>query len=99
MDPLFAYLDGLDGGWSALTGDVLAAGAAGVPTNVAIRSDADNIDNIGLPPTQSSNQWIPVGVGATVVATIAIIAAALWSRRRRTTGTGGEPATEPQRTA
>jgi len=99
VDPLFAYLDGLDGGWSALTGDVLAAGAAGVPTNVAIRSDAENIDNIGLPPTQSSNQWIPVGVGATVVATIAIIAAALWSRRRRTTGTGGEPATEPQRTA
>ena len=42
VDPLFDYIDGLNGGWSALTSDVLAAGAAGVPVNVAVRG-ADSL--------------------------------------------------------
>ena len=86
VDPLFDYIDGLDGGWSALTGDVLAAGEARVATNVAIRDNG----NTFVPPSapalsRSLNQWIPIGVGVALVVAIAAIAAILWSRRRRTT--------------
>ena len=84
VDPLFNYIDGLDGGWSALTGDVLAAGAGGVPTNVSIRAAGDTFE----PPPHSSSRWIPVGAGVAVVAAIAVLAAALWSRRRRVAAVG-----------
>ena len=101
VDPLFNYIDGLDGRWSALTGDVLAVGAAGVPTNIAIRADGSAAESLEPQPSpHSMNQWIPVGIGATVVAAIAIGAAALWSRRRRTAGIGGPddaPVTKPGR--
>lgn len=83
VDPLFNYIDGLDGGWSALSGDVLAAGEARVPTNVAIRDSG----NTFLPPSApalptSLNQWIPIAIGVAVVVAIAVVAAILWSRRR-----------------
>jgi hypothetical protein len=83
VDPLFSYIEGLDGGWSALTGDVLAAGAGGVPTNVAIRADAEAVDTVPTQASTSPKQWIPLGVGLAVVAALAIVAAVLWSRRRR----------------
>jgi len=98
VDPLFDYIDGLDGGWSALNGDVLAAGEGRVPANVTIRDTGDIFE----PPAhsalaQSWHQWIPIVVGVAVLAAIAVLAGILWSRRRRTTGIvpGGEPRTEP----
>ena len=80
VDPLFDYIEGLNGGWSALTGDVLAAGAAGVPVNVAVRG----ADNVFLPPSQGWNRWVIIGVVVALAAAIAILAATLWSSRRRT---------------
>jgi len=102
VDPLFNYIDGLDGGWSALTGDVLAAGEGGVPTNVAVRDSGNKFE----PPARSAlprslSQWIPIGVGAAVVVAIAVIAAILWSRRRRTTeqARADGPPTHPEQQA
>lgn len=99
VDPLFDYLDGLDGGWSALTGDVLAAGEARVPTNVAIR-DTGNVFEPSPTPAlpKSVDQWIPIAVGIAVLAAIAVVAAILWSRRRRTAANppDDEPLTEPE---
>jgi hypothetical protein len=92
VDPLFTYLDGLEGGWTALTGDVLAAGAAGVPTNVAVRADDSTF---APPPPHKRNLWLPGGIGAGVLAVIAILAAMLWSSRRRTATTAGPPADAP----
>ena len=97
LDPLFDYIDGLNGGWSALTGDLLAAGAAGVPTNLAIRGDDATFE----PPSQSRNRWVLIGIGVAVLAAIAILAATLWSSRRRPTAIGSpdddEPVTMPGR--
>jgi hypothetical protein len=99
VEPLFDYVDGLDGGWSALTGDVLAAGEARVPTNVAIR-DSGNIFEPSPTPAlpKSVDQWIPIAVGIAVLAAVAVVAAILWSRRRRTAGNppDDEPSAEPE---
>ncbi|CAN5602360.1 hypothetical protein BH10ACT9_BH10ACT9_20300 [soil metagenome] len=85
VDPLFDYVGGLEGGWSQLSGDVLAAGAAGDPTNITIRSLGDTADSASpASMSQVSNQWVPIGIGVAVVAVIAVVTAALWSRRRRT---------------
>ncbi|MGB3482373.1 MAG: hypothetical protein WBB07_09185 [Mycobacterium sp.] len=89
VDPLFDYLQGLDGGWSQLTGDVLAAGAAGVPINVAIRAgsaSSDSVDSAAPQPSPSLNPWVPIGVGVAIVALIAVIGTAVWSRKRRSPG-------------
>jgi hypothetical protein len=82
VDPLMSYIDGLDGGWSQLTGDVLAAGAAGVPTNIEVRAEADTFEP---PSSQPMDNGILVGAGVAVVAVIATVAVALWVRRRRRT--------------
>lgn len=98
VDPLFSYIDGLDGGWSALTGDVLAAGEAGVPTNVAVRDSGNKFEPPAEPALpQSLNKWIPVGIGVAVLVAIAVVAAVLWSRRRRTTEPAADgPVAEPE---
>lgn len=94
VDPLFDYIDGLDGGWSALSGDVLAAGEARVPTNVAIRDTSDVFEPPSPPAlAQSWHQWIPIVIGVAVVVAIAAIAAILWLRRRRPSE--NDPAAEP----
>jgi len=98
VDPLFSYVDGLDGGWSALTGDVLAAGGGRVPTNVAIRDSGNTFEPPSAPVLPKSlDQWIPVAVGVAVVLAIALVAAILWARRRRAAGIayGEAPQTEP----
>jgi hypothetical protein len=85
VDPLFDYVDGLDGKWSALFGDVLAAGEAGVPTNLSIFADSaddgGDIDSSKSDGTQPP--WLAIGIGAAVVAVLAVAAAILWSSRRR----------------
>ena len=85
VDPLFGYVDGSVGDWSQLTGDVLAAGAGGTPTDVAIRPTG----NVFEPP-QSGASGLVVGgvVVAGVLAAIAVLAAVLFSRRRRTRAAG-----------
>lgn len=83
VEPLFAYLDGLSGGWAGLSGDVLAAGAAGIPTDLAIRSGDDDV--VAQPATTKSSAWLPVGIGITVAAVVVILGAALLARRRRAT--------------
>ncbi|MET0701155.1 MAG: hypothetical protein ABWY93_15985 [Mycobacterium sp.] len=87
VDPLLDYLgDTNAGGWSRLSGDVLAAGQAGTPTNLAIRGE----DTVGEPGAVNAAQasagipWVGIGVGVAVVAIGAALAAAWLVRRRRT---------------
>lgn len=85
VDPLFRYLDGLEGGWSELSGDLLAAGPAGEPTNLAIRTKADgSTGEPGSPIAETAagrHPWRGIGVAAGVLGLIAIAAALIWSRR------------------
>ena len=83
VDPLFAYLDGLPGGWAQLSGDVLAAGVGGTPTIATIRDDGSTLDTVEASPApQSTNNWVLIGIGAAVLAVFAIVAAILALRRR-----------------
>ncbi|AEV71900.1 hypothetical protein MycrhN_1279 [Mycolicibacterium rhodesiae NBB3] len=81
VDRLFSYIDGSVEDWGQLTGDVLAAGAGGTVANVSIRP-ASNV----FEPASSAGaaRWIKVAGAAAVVATIAVIAGALYFGRRRT---------------
>lgn len=85
VDPLFSYLEGLQGGWSQLSGDLLAAGPAGEPTSLAIRTKAGaSTDEVGSASTESSGgkgSWRGIGVGIGVLALIAIGGALFWRRR------------------
>ncbi|CAN5260215.1 hypothetical protein BH11ACT7_BH11ACT7_28050 [soil metagenome] len=88
VDPLFGYLGGLEGSWSELSGDVLAAGAAGDPANTTIRSpgEAGGSPTATSPATsspQSSKHWLLIGVAVAVVAVVAVVAAVSAARRRR----------------
>lgn len=108
-DPLFTYLDQLNGGWPQLFGDVLAAGAAGTPTNVEILVNANAADRTGAAaagkPAGSSvlpsNPWVVGGIGVAVTAMIAGVARALWTRRRapRSDTPDDEPAIPPHHRA
>lgn len=94
VDPLFDYLGQLEGGWSALTGDVLAAGAGGDPTNITIRDSADPSRGTESDQSTSSGlvkRWAPVGIAVLIAASIAAIAAFSWSRRRRAASVGEPP--------
>lgn len=77
VDPLLDYIDGLESGWPQLTGDVLAAGASGTPTELSIRTQAEPSGSSGL------GLWGWVGIGALAVAVGGALAVALWRRRRR----------------
>jgi len=76
VNPLFDYIDGLDGGWSQLTGDTLAAGAAGIPIDVAIHSQ----DSTTTPHTGWSHRLQIIG--GLVLAALVLGAGAFWWRRR-----------------
>ncbi|WP_396925496.1 hypothetical protein [Mycolicibacterium sp.] len=96
VDPLFSYLDGLTGGWSQLSGDVLAAGVAGTPTIATIRQDGSTFEP---PPPHKTNKVVLGGIGVGVVVAIAIVAATLWSGRRRNAAVAPpthEPPTTPE---
>jgi len=79
VDPLFGYIDAQPGGWSSLTGDVLAAGAAGSVTDLMIGPG----DDTAAPADEDANWqlWVAIGVGC--VALVAIAVGALLLRRRR----------------
>ncbi|MBO0681414.1 hypothetical protein JRC04_28460 [Mycolicibacterium sp. S2-37] len=106
VDPLFSSVDGANGNWSGLTGDVLAAGAAGTPTNLSIRagdSAAESADASAVsssPDSSSPERWIPIAVGVAAVVAVAALVYALLSRRRRAGGhdmPGGPPTTPEPR--
>lgn len=88
VDPLFRYLDGLKGGWSELFGDLLAAGPAGDPTNLAIRTKAegstDDVDTLAVASDGGHLPWRAIGAGAGIAALIAIAGMFAWTRRRGT---------------
>jgi hypothetical protein len=87
VDPLLDYIDGPDTSWTRLTGDVLAAGPEGTPTDLAIRSDdgksldpaADSAS--GSDSKTSALPWLEIGIGAAVLVLVAIVAALVWRRR------------------
>jgi hypothetical protein len=81
VDPLFSYIDGLGGGWSQLTGDVLAAGAAGTPVNLSIRGEDEGNGFLAPTPPSAGFPWIGIGIGVGV-AVVVLGAALLWRRRR-----------------
>jgi hypothetical protein len=84
VDPLFGYIEQLPDGWSQLTGDVLAAGAQGVPADLSIR---DN--RVAAAPVQSS--WAPpLGLvfGLLGAFAVGVVTAWLWLRRRRDRSAG-----------
>lgn len=81
VNPLFGYIDQLPDGWSSLTGDVLAAGAAGTVTDLTVGPgvvEASAADDGGAPTAL----WIALGCAAVAVA---LIGGLLWRRRRATT--------------
>jgi hypothetical protein len=87
VDPLLDYIDGPDTSWTRLTGDVLAAGPEGTPTDLAIRSDDGNsldpaADSAsGSASKTSALPWLGIGIGAAVLVLVAIVAALVWRRR------------------
>lgn len=80
IDPLLDYIDAQPGGWSALTGDVLAAGAAGVPTNVTVRDVAS--ESAEAPAAATQKSWVPLAVAAAAILAVATVGAVLLTRRR-----------------
>ncbi|WP_197746854.1 hypothetical protein [Mycolicibacterium psychrotolerans] len=83
VDPLLDYIDRQQGGWSALSGDVLAAGAAGVPTNVSVRA-GDVQAAAEAPAAVAQKSWVPLAVAAAAILAVVLVAAVLLSRRRAT---------------
>lgn len=80
VNPLFDYIDKLASGWPNLTGNVLAAGPAGSPTDLSI-GGADG-DTEPAPPS-AQVPWVGIGIAVAVVALGAAFAAAWLVRRRR----------------
>jgi hypothetical protein len=80
VDPLFGYIEQLPDGWSQLTGDVLAAGAQGIPADLAIR---DNSAAAAAPPQSSSTPPLGVVFGVLGAFALGVVTTWLWLRRRR----------------
>lgn len=79
VEPLFGYIDQLPDGWSSLTGDVLAAGAAGTVTDLSVGS-ADAATSGRQPPAADLPLWLTVVAGCLVVAVFVLVGVRL--RRR-----------------
>ncbi|BBY15076.1 cellulose biosynthesis cyclic di-GMP-binding regulatory protein BcsB [Mycolicibacterium litorale] len=82
VEPLFGYIDQQPEGWSSLTGDVLAAGAEGRVTNLAI--GAEDTAPIAAEDTTDWQSRVAIAVGGVVLAALAVAAALLWRRRGAT---------------
>jgi len=102
VNPLFDYIDGLDGKWSALFGDVLAAGRAGDPTNLSVFAQDTTTDDASEPAQseQSSSPWGLIGIVLAAAAVLAVVAGVIWSSRRRkrtqVSRTGDDVSTAPR---
>jgi hypothetical protein len=84
VDPLFRYIEGLDGKWTALFGDVLAAGRAGEPINLSVFAEP-SAENTQEPQQAESTPipWALIGAGVAALAVAAVVAGILVSSRRR----------------
>lgn len=82
-DESLEYIRQLDNGWSSLTGDVVATGAAGATVNLAVRTDRP-ISN--RPTTETGWKWAAAATAAVGVAALAAAVRALIVRRRRIRG-------------
>lgn len=83
VEPVLDYVDGLPAGWSSLSGNVVAAGAAGIVTDLTLGSaTAAPSPGDSQPQSSGAPSW---GVWVTVAAVCVLVAlaAALWWRRRR----------------
>ncbi|MGE2836567.1 hypothetical protein [Mycobacterium sp. SMC-4] len=89
VDPLLGYLDGLTDGWSQLSGNVLAAGIGGVPTELTIGAgDSEEAE----PQDGGTSLWTIVGVAVAAVAVILALVGSWWWRMRRTRSERAQPA-------
>lgn len=79
VDPLLDYLERPEIGWSRLTGDVLAAGAAGVPVDFSIRGDRDTSEDA----QSDGHRGLQVAAGVAVAALAVAAGILLWRRRSR----------------
>ncbi|MHA0286129.1 cellulose biosynthesis cyclic di-GMP-binding regulatory protein BcsB [Mycobacterium sp. C3-094] len=81
VDPLFGYIDAQPGGWASLTGNVLAAGAAGAVTNLAVAS----ADDAAAPADEPVNWalWVAIGVGCVALLAAMAVGVGVLLRRRR----------------
>lgn len=78
VPPVFDYLAGLDGGWADLTGNVLAAGAQGIPTDLSIP--------VGIPeaaPEKAQSHVIWIAYGAVGALAASAVLAGVWKVRRK----------------
>lgn len=100
VDPLFDYFERLDGKWAALSGDVLAAGRAGVPTTLSIFAQPTGEEAPAPSESEStSSSWLPLGIAVAVAAAVAIAVGLLLSnRRRRRAGATRVPQDAPAQT-
>jgi hypothetical protein len=78
IEPLLGYIDQLPDGWSGLTGDVLAAGAAGTVTNLSI--GPDDIASTAAQNGTNWQAWLAIGAGCVVLAVFGLTAALWWRR-------------------
>jgi hypothetical protein len=81
IEPLLGYIDQLPDGWSGLTGDVLAAGAAGTVTNLSIGPD-DDIASTAAQNGTNWQAWLAIGAGCVALAVFGLTAALWWRRHR-----------------
>lgn len=82
-DKNFDYIRQLDNGWSSLTGDVVATGAAGDTVKLTIRSDRPMSNR---PDVKTGWKWSAAATAAVGVAALAAAVRALIVRRRRSRG-------------
>lgn len=78
-DKNFDYIRQLDNGWSSLTGDVVATGAAGDTVNLAVRPDRP----MSKSDTKTGWKWSAAATAAVGVAALAAGVRALIVRRHR----------------
>lgn len=82
VDPVLDYIDGQPSGWSALSGNVLAAGAQGIVADLTLGPTAQQAEPAQAQPAGGAPAWA-VWLALGVVAVLVALTAALWWRRRR----------------
>ena len=80
MEPLLGYLDQVPGGWSGLDGNTLAAGAAGVVTDLSI--GPDDVASAAAQDGTDRRAWLTIGAGCVALAVFGLTGVLWWRRRR-----------------